>query len=155
MPTIEVPLKPYTAYPSLKSSKKFKRLADEATRLAKQAKFIEARRSELSLELYELLDDALDEQTKSIAYPVACMNEDCPQAREGDHTHDATFTKKRGGPNVRFSKELAFEYPIACANPKCKTVNHFTAEAYKACQKRGDDRRDGVSIKLPGDVEDE
>lgn len=135
MPMIEVPLKPWTEYAELRKSKKFKALADEAVKLAAQEKVLKARRTELSLELYDLLDAALSDDEKSIEYAGAVM------------------TKRVGGQSSRFDKKKLMTTPIPCSNPKCKTVNHVTVDLIEACTKYGE-RRPGVSIKLAGEEEE-
>jgi hypothetical protein len=136
MPTIEVPLQSWTEIAALRKSKKFKSLADEALKLTEQEKYIKARRSELSLELYDILEANLDEQTKSIEY------------------QGAVLTRKAGGQSSRFDKKKLMQMPIPCANPKCKTENHVTVDVIEACTTTSD-RRPGVSIKLPGEKDDE
>jgi hypothetical protein len=134
MPTIEVPLQSWTDIPALRKSKKFTKLADRAIELARQEKVLKAARQELSLELFDILDEVLDDQTKSIAY-------------EG-----ATLTKRAGGQTSKFDKKKLMTMPIPCSNPKCKTDNHVTVDIIEACTKKSD-RRPGVSIKLPGEEE--
>lgn len=136
MPMIEVPLPSWTEIAGLRKSKKFKKLADEAVELKRQEKALSARRAEIGLELYDILEEELDDTMKSVSY-------------EG-----ATITRKAGGKSSRFDKKKLMAMPIPCANPKCKTDNHVTVDIIEACTKYGD-RRPGVSIKLPGESEDE
>jgi hypothetical protein len=161
MPTIQVPLKSWTEIQALKKSKRFKKLSDEALALAVVEKIVKARRSEISLELYDFLEDTIPDGAKSIDYDHAELNIDgllaavttlIENAVDEDAVIErAMLTAKAGGPSKSLDKALLFSYPIPCANPKCKTVNHFPADAYAECQKSGEDRRPGVSVKLPGE----
>jgi hypothetical protein len=135
MPLIEVPIKPWTEYSALRKSAKFKRLADEAVKLTAQVKVLEGRRKELSLELYDLLDEALQDGEKTIEFA------------------GATLTKRAGGEPSRFDKKKLMQVPIKCSNPKCKTENHVTVDIIEACTTHGE-RRPGVSIKLADDEEE-
>lgn len=132
MPMVEVPLQKWSDIPALRKSKKFRQLANEALELKREQKQLEARRSELSLDLFEILDEALPTGVKSIDY-------------EG-----AMLTKRASGKWSRFDKKKLMETPIPCSNPKCKADNHVTADIVEACTKTGESRP-GVSVKLPGE----
>ena len=135
MPTIEVPLQSWKEISNLRKSKKFAKLASEAATLARQEKFIRARRQELSLELYDILNESLDSEVKSIEY-------------EG-----VRLTKIDGGETSRFNKKKLMTIPIPCANPKCKAVNHVTSDVIDECTDRGT-RRPSVSVTPIDDGED-
>lgn len=161
MPTIQVPLQSWTTIPELRKSRKFKRLADEGVALTIVGKLLKARRSEISLEMYDQLDETLDEQTRSIEFDGLTMSKadvlkliDKLLPEDVD-VASAMLTRKAGGPNYRFDQKLLMQTPIPCSNPRCKTVNHVTVDIIEACKKRGEDRRPSVSIKLAGDTEDE
>lgn len=125
MPTIEVPLKPWIEIPALRKSKKFQKLADEMVELTEQVKMLEARRAELSLEQYDILNEALDDDTKSIEY------------------RGYRLTRRAPGKVGRFDVKKLMKRPIPCI--KCKTANHVTADVVDEC-KTFSDVRPGVSV---------
>lgn len=163
MPLIEVPTPSWSTLPTLKRSKKFKRLADEALALTWLAKFVEARRKELSIELYDVTAGALPEGIKTLTYDDAEIDRDrlmeildalVPEDSVFDVIHAATMTAKAGGPSSRFNPKKLLATPIPCSNPKCKTENFVTVDVIEACTKHGE-RRAGVTIKLAGEEEEE
>lgn len=130
MPMIEVPLKSWTDYATLRRSKKFQKLADEALKLAKAEKVLKARRAELSADLYDILDGALDDGMKTVTY------------------NGATLTKRAGGEGNRFDKKKLMQEPIECN--ECGAENHVTVDVIEKCTTKTE-RRPSVSVKLAGE----
>lgn len=159
MPLIEVPLQSWHDIPVLKRSKKFAKRSDEALALSYLSKLIEARRQELSIELYDALEEGLGEEVKSVAYaPVDdinrtkildIVNELVPDDEDFSVT-GAVMTRKAAGKSSKFDKKKLMQMPIPCSNPKCKAENHVTVDIIEACTTTTE-RRAGVSIKLAGE----
>ena len=161
MPLVEVPTPSWTDIPTLKRSKRFKRLGDEALALAWFAKLIKARREELSQELYDTVEGQLPEGMKSLQYDGAEIDRDrlmeivdalVPDDEDFEIVHAGTMTAKAGGPSSRFDKKKLCATPVEC--PGCGADVFVTTDVIEACTKHGE-RRAGVSIKLVGETEEE
>ena len=156
MPMIKVPIPTWTQYPTLKKSARFKRLADEAAALARVEKIIKARRSELSMELYERLADALPDEIKTIEVVPREMGHDDIVKILGELIPDdveigkASLTKRAAGESSRFDKKRLMQEPIECN--ECGAENHVTVDVIERCTVKGE-RSAGVSIKFTDEGE--
>jgi|SRR6185503_12189505 len=124
MPTVQVPLQPYTAITKLAKSKRFKELAAEKISLKQQRERVAAREEEVNAELYLVMDkDIDDDDTKSVEF-------------EG-----YMLTKIDAGTTSKFSKTDLMKRPIrctGCAECKKKKVTLFvTAVDIEACTTEG------------------
>lgn len=161
MPIVEVPLQSWKEVAGLRKSKKFRRLGDEALALSKLAKIIKARREELSLELYDPLEETLPDQIKTVRYDGAKIDRQMlidivrQLLPENLFIASGTMTKKVGGETKKLNQKQLMATPIPCSNPKCKADNYVTADIIELCTKKGTSRA-GVSIKLDdGDSDEE
>lgn len=161
MPVVEIPVPSWSDVPTLRKSKKFKRLADEALALTWLMKLVAARRSELSLELYDTLDGQIPHGLKSLEFNDAEIDREklmeivdklIPDDDEFEIIHAGTMTAKAGGPSSKFNKKKLVSTPIPCLG--CGVENFVTTDIIEACTTHGE-RRAGVSIKLAGESEEE
>lgn len=143
MPTITTPLTLATAIPALKKSKRWSMLASEEAELALLTKRVQARRAELKLELYDLLDGALPEDTKSVQYDYTYTDEDTGE----EHTTSFQFTKLAGGTESKtFKKERLLTIPIPCPRKGCKGIAHVDTDMLESCVEYGQPSKPTVSV---------